>query len=46
MSDQSDTGDGLYVGQIWWEKVLPDGVTYKQFMKCFKQVVDKLDIVG
>jgi hypothetical protein len=46
MSDQSDTGDGLYVGQIWWEKVLPDGVTYNQFMKCFKQVVDKLDIVG
>jgi hypothetical protein len=46
MSHESDTGDGLYVGQIWWEKVLPDGVTYNQFMKCFKQVVDKLDIVG
>ena len=46
MSEQSDTGDGLYVGQTWWEKVLPDGVTYNQFMKCFKQVVDKLDIVG
>ena len=46
MSEQSDTGHGLYVGQSWWEKVLPDGVTYNQFMKCFKQVVDKLDIVG
>lgn len=46
MSDQSDTGDGLYVGKIWWEKVLPEGVSYSQFMASFKQVVDKLDIVG
>ena len=45
-SSESDTGDGLFVGQIWWENILPEGITYDQFMQCFKIAVDELDIVG
>jgi len=46
LSDDSETGDGLYIGREWWELVLPEGFTYDQFMLSFKEIVDKLDIVG
>jgi hypothetical protein len=46
LSGNSETGDGLYIGREWWEIVLPEGFTYDQFMQSYKEIVDKLDIVG
>lgn len=37
-TDSGEEGDGLLVGRSWWERVLPEGVSYQSFVGLFREV--------
>lgn len=43
---EPDHRDGLLVGSTWWERILPEAVSFEDFMEIFHDVAVEYEIAG
>lgn len=43
---EPDHKDGLLTGSKWWNRILPDGLTFHEFLEIFHEVAEAYEIAG